>query len=1202
MMPAQRMTAIRYPAGRHKVQYATSVQRGKYQHLSSLSVLWFVLVILLFSRCACAQTSFGSISGTVTDISGAVVPDAKVTLTDVDTHTTWMTTSNAAGLYEFVNLNPAHYAMTVGKAGFSLLTVTNIVLQMSSVAHVDIALHVGAASETVTVSEATIQLQTDTSSLGQVIGGTQVQEMPLNGRNVFNLMTLVPSVVPQGAALGTPVGQNGAAWNNYQINGGFAGQSIMYLDGAPVTNSFHNEVSVIPAQDFVQEFKVETSDLGPEWGRFAGGVMNVTTKSGTKQFHATAYEYIRNKVLNANTFFNNGSGLARPAFTQNQYGVNGGGPLAHKMFWFGGWEDFRLRQGQTWVDTVPTLAERSGDFSSLKNSSGTPIPIYNPFSVCGEYGNPACATNSSGQPIYTRTQFPENKIPPGMISNAASQVLKLWPLPNATGQPYTNVNNFVMDSSVGGNTRTFTGRIDRAQSDKQSVFARFSYWDLLNLPDNPLGTGVCLDECEQEYKSYDGVLNDTYIFTPQMVATVNVSILDFQTDRVPLLANFDLTSIGWPAAVNSAIPAAFRTPPTPNVQGEASDVFSSQGQSALRGGAYALDIAPSLSKMMGKHTLLIGGEFRVDRFNYGQTNIASGYFSFDSGFTQSVPVSQNGGAGGFGLASYLLGVPSSGSLSLPAFTANQQIYRAFYFGDTWKTTRKLTLNLGIRYDLQGQWSERFNRLSVFNPSVPSSLNIPGLSLPGQFGLVDSTFDPSRNNFSMNRHAFAPRLGFAYAVTPKTVVHGAYGIFWLPNNIDNSGLPNNDSLNTVTTTMVATTNGGITPYNTFDNPFPTGVQVPVGRPSNTDQFCLNLGGCAAFVRSNPFAYMQQWNFDVQREFPSKIIVDAAYSASKGTHLPFAQFANQLPDQYLSMGSSLLAQVANPFYGLITDGPLSTPTIAQGQLLRPFPQYGNFNFVSSGQYGASSYNSLQVKAQRPIAAGGILLVAYTWAKLLSNVDDLTSFVEGSTGGIATPQDWNNLNAAWTLSSDNVPQRAVISYVAPLPFGHGRRLLSTLPTTADKIVAGWGIEGITTFQDGFPLKLTTSVNQTQSYSPTSLPNALCGDASFHGKAEARLNAWFNTSCFAQPAPFTFGTEPRVDPHLREQDINNWDFTAYKNTAFGPGERFVVQFRSEFFNLFNKPEFGPPGTTFGNAQFGVVSSQVNNPRLIQFALRFSY
>jgi hypothetical protein len=349
-------------------------------------------------------------------------------------------------------------------------------------------------------------------------------------------------------------------------------------------------------------------------------------------------------------------------------------------------------------------------------------------------------------------------------------------------------------------------------------------------------------------------------------------------------------------------------------------------------------------------------------------------------------------------------------------------------------------------------------------------------------------------------------------------------------------------------------------------------------------------------------LQQWNFDIQQQLPKGFFVDAAYAGSKGTHLGFSTNVDQLSPDFLSMGSALVSQVPNPFYGLIQGGTLAAPTVARGQLLRPYPQYTSLTAAGTG-YANSSYNSFQLKVERRFTGGGVLLAAYTVSKLISNADTQYSWLEAPTGGVGGIQNWYCLRCSRSLSSQDVPQRFVLSYVQDLPFGHGQRFLSGKSGFADKLVSGWGVNGVTTFQSGFPLKLGTSVNLTNSFGGGSMPNVVPGCApKLPGSAEQRSNKWFNTACFVQPPAFSFGNEARVDPVLRMHGINNFDAALFKNTKFGPGEALAVQFRAEFFNLFNHPQFGPPGMTLGNAQFGVVSSQVNNPRLIQFGLKFLF
>lgn len=1167
------------------------------------TILFSVALAALCGCIALGQTTFGSLNGTVTDSSGAVVPGVQVTLTNAGTNAKMVTTTNADGIYGFVNVMPGNYRIDAEKSGFKHFSRSPVVVQTQQTYKIDVVMQVGAVTQTISVTAATPLLQAQSASLGQVIAGRAVSEMPLNGRNVFNLMSLVPSVIPQGQSQGTPTGANPFAFNNYQINGAFGNESAIYLDGVPENNGYLNLPAFVPTQDSIQEFKVQTDNLGPEWGRFAGGVMNLTTKSGTNQIHGEAYEYLRNKVLNANTFFNNEAGIPVGPFTQNQFGANAGGPLyipgvyngKDKTFWFFSYEGFRLRQGQTYVETVPTAAERLGDFSGLLDSSGKQVPIYSPVNCASG----PCAVGSNGQLTSPRLQFPGNAIPSNQINPTSAALMRLWPAPNAAGAPFTNQNNFITNASVGGNNDEYVARIDQNVSDKQHLFGRYSRWSNLNLPISPFGNGVCQDRCTETFTTNDIVLDDTYSWTPTLISDIHVGFDRLAYDRTPLSqTGFDLTSIGWPASLNTDVPAALRTFPTPNVQDMSSGLFGSQGSGSV---IIARDnnwfASGDLTKISGRHTLKAGAQFLVLQHNYAQTNVATGIFAFDRNFTANVPI---GGAGGFGFASYLLGYPSSAGNSIPALTAGQQIYRAVYFGDTWQVTNKLTLNLGLRYEQDGPWSERFNRLSFWDLNATSPLaQATGMPLKGEVGLVDSSLRQSRNPFDLDEREFSPRFGLAYRLNDKTVFRGGYGIFRIPFVVAWSLSPNNDPINSIGTPFIASNDGGITPFNPvsgWTNPYPNGILQPPGRASNLNQIFLNTGGVGDPTSNIKPGYMQQWNIDLQRQLPAGFFVDLAYAGSRGVHL---QTNNQnidfLPDQYLSMGNALNTPVANPFFGLITSGPLSNPTTTAGQLLHPYPQYTGMSIAGAG-WGDSYYHSFQMKVERRFKGGGTLLVAYTVAKLMTDTDSVSSWLESDTGGVGGTIDWDNIKgSSYSLSSQDIPQRLVVSYVLNLPVGHGQRYLASASGLTDKLISGWGLDGITTLQSGFPLKIGASGGGTQ-------PNRTCANADLSGSPESRLNEWFNTSCFSQSAPFTYGTESRVDPNLRQEGENNWDVSLFKTTNFGPGERLGVQFRAEFFNFFNRPQFGTPGQTQGTSGFGVVSSQIGTPRLVQFALKFLF
>lgn len=1159
------------------------------------------LMLALGISPAYCQTTYGSIMGAVTDPSGAVVPQAEVTVTNLSTSETRSMVTAGNGLYQFVNLLPGRYRLDVQKPGFKRTTRQPIVVEVQNTVKINVTLPVGATTQTVEVTGQTPLLQPETSSLGQVINQNEVNTLPLNGRNAMNLVALVPSVVPQGMTQGTVTGVNQYAYGNYQIGGGMANQSAVYLDGQPLNIAYQNIVSVIPTQDSLQEFKVQTNNLPPEYGRFAGGVINFSTKPGTNQLHGGGWEFLRNKVFNSNDYFSNSEGISTPPFTQNQFGANVGGPVyiphiydgRNKTFFFFDWESFRLREGQAFLTTLPTTAERAGDFSSTYVSAGVLDNIYEPLTSAPEPNNPG---------EYTRQQFPGNVIPTSDFSPASVQLMKLFPLPNVPGTPVTDLNNFASTSSIGGDNNQYVARLDQNVSAKQHIFGRFTFFDDNDLPTNPLGNGVCLDRCSDTVENNSFVFHDTLTLSPTTILDISPSYLRYEYHRIPIITNFNLTTLGWPASLNSE--ATFPVEPEPAVTDfTANGTFGSAGMASVLNDADDTDrIAGILTKIAGSHTFSMGGELMRQTHNFVLSNDAAGSFSFNGDFTTNQwPTNPSGGSG---WADFLLGDADSGSWSAVEPTAGEQIYSGLYFGDDWRATKRLTLNLGIRWERDGPWTERFNRIADFEPNtVNPVLQAAGLSYKGALALVDASARPSRYGINPDDSQWSPRVGLAFQLFPNTVIRTGYGVFWIPNSINYSDAPDENSVNSSSTAMATSINGGVTPYDTLNDPFPSGVVEPPGHNSQAVQQELLGQGLNVSWPNSPYGYVQQWNFDVQHQIGSNLLIDVAYAASKGTHLSMPTFLeglDQLPDKDLALGDTLLQSVPNPFYGIIKTGALSAPTVEYGQLLLPYPQY---SAIGSAQLnlGESNYQSLQAKLNYRISNVSTLIVAYTGSKLISNTDSLDTWLESWT--IAGIQDNNNLRGEESLASFDVPQRLVVSYILNLPVGKGRKFLSNMSRVANGLIGGWGIEGITTLQRGFPLGFTTSENLTNSFGGGSRPNVVPGcNKELSGSAEQRLDEWFNTACFTQPAAFTFGDESRNDSVLRGQGISNFDAALFKNFPFGPDGRYVIQFRGEFFNLFNTPQFGEPDTVFGQSEFGLVDSQLNNPRLIQFALRITF
>ena len=1204
-----------------------------------------------------AQSTNASLTGRITDSSKAVVPDVKVVVINTGTRIRYETITNETGSYYVTDLSPGTYRIEVEKLGFKVVIKSDLILHVQDALEVNFEMVLGSASESVTVQGGAPLLDTESSTMGTVVEQRKVNELPLNGRNVFNLIVLAASVVPQGSSTGTPVGVNPFGWGNYQVNGSFGNESAEYLDGQPLNIGYINLPVLIPTQDSIQEFRVQTSNLGPEWGKFSGGVTNLSTKTGTSLTHGEAYEYLRNKVFNANDFFLNAVGKARPPWVQNQFGANAGGPLnlprfggRSKTFWFFSAEGFRLRTGEPFTATVPDAQEAAGNFSEICKSGftagmcndrgvdarGKPVVIDQIYDPCRGIVNAQGACPGS---TATPVPFPNNVIPANRINRTSAKLLNLWPAPN---NPGAVANNFTTVAATGGNHNQVVARIDHNITNKQRLFARFSYWNVLDLPIDPLGSGLCADRCAEDYHSHAIAAGYTYGVTPTTVFGLNASVSRFRYNRNPKNSDFDLTRIGWPASYNDAVPAEMRTPPTPCVANFADNIMCSQGQSFIEDRNTQYYVSPSMSMLRGRHQYQLGFQFEVGRDDYAQSNIASGAFDFcvagQACFTSLPGVSGTGSS----FADFLLGYADNfnnlenhffAQAVVPAFTAGQQIYRAFYFADSWHATNRLTLNLGLRYDLQGPWSERFNRLSYFDPAATSFLTkfLAAGSPPvkGDVFLVNSG---DRNNVPLEKMAFSPRVGLAYSVNAKTAIRSGYGIFWIPNYVSFSLNPLNDMVNAGTTTYTGTVDG-THPVNTIALPFPAGISTPPGRNlgvEGTQQFLTQVvqSITAATPSDHPEGYVQQWNLDVQRDLPAGFFVSAAYVGSKGTHLAqYSQQIDQISDASLAQAATqvnpalpnprqnvtLVQPTANPFFINGQALALTGPTTTVGQLLRPYPQYTSVQLAGQGSYD-SIYHSFQLTVQRRFASAGSLLVAYTNAKLISDTDTLTAWLETGVGGI---QDNNNLRGERSLSSQDVPQRLVISYVLDVPLGKGKKYLAGIGGTMDKIVGGWGLDGVTSFQRGFPLIfINGQVNGTTLFGGGSRPNLVAGcDASVSGNANSRLgdpnkpstSRWFNTTCFAAPADFTFWNEQRVDPRLRAQGIDNFDFAVFKSTRFATNERLGLEFRTEFFNIFNRTQFAPPNTiccAANNQNFGVVTATApgTNPRLIQFGLKFLF
>jgi len=1167
------------------------------------TVVLLSLIALMEAGLVDAQTFYGTILGTVADASGGDIAGARVALTNSGTAERLVTQTDAIGNYQFLNLLPGMYKLDVEQPHFKHLTRDQIQVRVDNATRVNVSLELGEIRESVAVTSNAPLLQTESAALNQVVEGRQVQDLPLNGRNVFNLVGLAPGVVPlgssQGSAVGNAVGNSGAgtnpgAFGNYSIGGGLAAQNSIFIDGVQ-DNLSGNNTPLVPTQDAIQEFSVATNNVDAEFGQFGGGIINMSTKSGTNSLHGGLYEYLRNKVLNANDFFNNRNGVPRPPFTQNQYGATLGGPLIHnKTFFFASWEGFALRTGLPSTFTVPTTALRAGNFAAQPT-------IYDPLATCAVGSNPTCPVNANGQPIVTRTPFPNNQIPASRFDPTTLVMQKYWPLPNEPG----TVNNYVLNFPAGANSNQVMGRLDHSFNDKQRLLARYSWWHVGNSPGDPFHNLTGNNNYHLGVNQI--VLGYTYTITPALIADFRGAYLRENFPSFASSVGADMSQFGpaW-AAIGPQLP--FRLYPAENITGGFRPLAAS-GQ-LNRNNDYFY--TGSVTKIEGRHTIKFGGTFKRDLA--ANKFAAANSFNFDSTFTSANAT--NSATSGSGFADFILGYPTTGQLgTVKEIYVYLKAY-SFYVMDTYQIHPRLTLNLGLRWDQPGSDGELNNSDVVLDLTKPDPVGAAaGLSnLVGQPVLVASPDHPSPLETQRHWNDFSPRAGFAWRATDSTVIRGGFGISYLPYLFMRypSVLA---AVNSATTSMVTTLNSGLTPYAVMSNPFPNGLLQPAGRSPG---FLQTLEGRNVFGSTDqPDKYVMQWNFTVQRDLGHDAMVQATYASSGGRHLAWTTGAgggvnlDQIPDQYLSLGSALLKQVPNPFYGVLpaSVGVLGQPTVALGYLLRPYPQFLSVQTIAENE-ATSSYNSLQATFQKRFNQGGTIVANYTWSKLLSNTDTATGSMENDLT-CGWTQDWNNRRADYSLACEDVPQRLVINYIYDLPFGKGKRFVSHLNRAANDLIGGWSIAGVTTFSSGQPLSMTALANVLSQQFGASWPqfnNALrpyvvpgCNPG-ISGSAVSRLNEWFNTACYQQPGNFAFGDASRTDPKLRDEGIANFDFAISK--SFAVRENWNLLLHAEFFNLFNRERFGAPNTQAGNANFGVVTetSPLATPRLVQFALRLKF
>ena len=1144
-----------------------------------------------------------SLSGLVLDSSGAIVPEANVTLSNPEKGISRSFTTRADGGYVFTLVPPGTYTLKVEKQGFETQVRSGIILAVGQSASQDVTLGVGAVNQVVQVTGAAPLLNTGSANMESDVTSTAATELPLNWRNIFNLVTLDSSVndanQKQVMGAGYVVADQDVSFFNF--GGGRFGTTAFLLDGHWDGSGDWDGVIFVPGVDELQEFKIQTHSFSSEYGWSMGSYVNAVTKSGTNAFHGDAFEFLRNSALDANNFFNDATGIPKPAFKRNQFGFTASGPLyipglyrqKDKTFIFGAYEGLRLTQPETRIVTIPTQDMRTGNFSALLGSQigtdylGRPVlagQVYNPFTtrqVTAGQIDPVTGLKATGSG-YIRDPFAGNVIPSGaggLIDPVAQKLTQYYPSPLTQGL----INNFPTAAVLPEDVDRWSIRVDHNINEASRAFVRFSKERLnraetpaLFGPSNPAGGGQTSPN-----NRYDGAFGFTHVFSPTFVMNANFGYNEWGEGNQTQGINFKPSTVGLPSLMDV-------TPIFPNIEIAGEDCLQCGASYSLYP-RYNVTGAVDFSKIQGKHTMRTGFMW-ISLYQYEHfMNPAT--FGFGQDMTQGPDPTAPNSNTGFGFASFMLGAGDGGGYTEQASAAFIKKYVGGYFQDDWKVSRKLNLSLGVRYDLQTAPTERFDRIArfIFNGTNPLSTKV-GRSDPGYLQFVGG--GTSRGVYSPQDTNIAPRLGLTYALHKNLIMRAGFGMFYVPamEMSDYEGLP---LYGYSQTTPWAATVNGINPVDLLSNPFPNGYIQPVGRSTGP---LTNIGlDTDAIAPTRPTPYTEQWMLGFQYQLAANDSLDVSYFGNHGVKLLFgadngdAILMNQLSPQQLQLGPALLNPVSNPYFGQIQNSScgLDQPTVPQQQLMRPFPEFCNVENVQAPA-GYSSYNSVEFNYVHRFSHGLQMQASFTVSKYLDNASGPEAW---ATAGYIGVENNYNLHLEKSLDQNDTPKSLVISYIYALPVGRGKAFGGGMNKLANAVVGGWQVSGISTFKDGFPLGFGTITNTTNSLGGSQRPN-LIGNPHLSNPTPQE---WFNTAAFAQPATYTFGNAPRTMPNLRAPGQNNWDLGLEK--WWDRHEKLRVQFRAEFYDAFNHTYFFAPDVTVGDPNFGAIL-QAQNGRSIQGGL----
>ncbi len=1223
------------------------------QRFLSISGNCILCILVVFTAIAAfGQAGRGSISGTVTDASGAVIPGCQVVLLNKETGAKQETVTSSAGLYSFISLNPGIYQVTVTHSGFTSVVKEKVTVNVDQVSEVNFGLQVGATTESVTVTAETELVEPSNSTVGQLIAAQTIERVPLLTRNVFDLVQLSPGVTPSN---GTPnassssfienisSGRPGIDVSSYTINGAIVGSVYYMLDGSPIGVAENNSASIMPAmeipEDGVQEVRVETQNTPASYQSGGAGVISLVSKTGTNNFHGTAFGEFRPDVLSANEYFNKqfqlsqGEANTPPSFHRYQAGGSIGGPIKKdKLFFFGDYQytDQALFDGSNWF-TVPTSAERTGDFSHMDFTIYDPTQPEDPITGFRQPFANNIITNPNPIALEFLSHFPKCNVGANCDS-ATSDV----------------VNNFYAPGVDPRQEHRFDVRIDWNKSDRHRIFGRFSFDRLFFSGFNAFNNMWDLNYAQNVTNGRNILLADDLTLNSSTVLQLRYSFTRHHENQGgdPRQNGFDITKLGFPASL--AAQQVYKTLPYVNFNDVGGGIGGTANWNTFQFASQNSDFNVTLTKTWGKHVFSTGFEYMRRYLNVGQPPASSGAYVFDTSATNlcnsneacTALIDSGADLGGSDFASFLIGmgtVPGSESYNWTRdiFAAEVNPYYAAFFEDTYHPTKNLTITAGLRWDIFGGRTERHDRLEYFDPRATNTVD--GVSYTGAEVYVNGD---NRSPFATNMKDFGPRFGFAWQPVEHLVVRGGAGFYYGPSthNVGNPAL-NSDGFASVTNWDATCYDAnGNTVYNgasgcptpipgvytadySLSNPFPNGVVPTLTTPPTG--LANNLGTTLNTVLRNqrtPTTY--NFNFGLEYELPHQVVVSVAYVGSRGLFLPFSNVdLNELDLATIQKyGSSLCVDPNASDCQMVpnTWAAIQPPTnsnhgeseVPLWVSLQKYPQFGNGSYgsgngviVNGYPAGDSVYHSLQTKVQKRLTGHFTTLGSFTWGKLMTDDGNPPLGFVGSHGG--APQDWKDLRYEHSVSPQDVKYQLTWQLSYDLPVGKGRAL--NLQGATDKILGGWTTNAIVYISSGIPIASPTAGSWAGVSYFNQRPDVTCNPG--HNTPHS-AERWFTADCFSVPAsPFVPGTAPAYLDGVRTMGARDVDLSIYK--TFGITERTKVRLDIASYNLFNKAQLGMPNVpdiysvntqSDVAASFGQITNTVNTPRQFQFGVRFIF